>query len=356
MAFTLTDLPPCAGLDFDEVIDVRAPAEFADDHIPGAVNLPVLSDEERARVGTIYVREDRFRARKVGAALVARNAAAHLEGPLADRGGGWRPLVYCWRGGQRSGSFATILAQVGWRVEVLDGGYRSYRRLVSSALYEAALPHRVVLVDGGTGLAKTRLLHHLSEAGAQVIDLEGLARHRGSNFGGLPGGQPSQKMFESHLSHALVSHDPDRPLFLEAESNAIGRILLPPAVWKAMSRAEVVRLDAPLDARAAYLTRAYPDLLSDGDLLRQRIDSLRPYHPGDRIETWHQMAAHGRHAELAAALVEWHYDPRYGRTERPDRRDVGTLTLEALEEPDLAAAAARILAMVSGSGEPAVPR
>ncbi|HSG57508.1 MAG TPA: rhodanese-like domain-containing protein, partial [Paracoccaceae bacterium] len=166
MALALTSLSDLAALPFDDIIDVRAPSEFAEDHIPGAINLPVLSDEERAQVGTIYVQQDRFLARKVGAALVARNAAAHLQGALADRDGGWRPLVYCWRGGQRSGSFASILAQIGWRVELIEGGYKSYRRLVAQALYDQPVGPRIVLIDGGTGTAKTRLLHHLNQAGA----------------------------------------------------------------------------------------------------------------------------------------------------------------------------------------------
>src|SRR6056297_789826 len=122
----LTTWQELQALSFDTIIDVRSPSEFAEDHMHGAINLPVLSDAERAQVGTIYVQQDAFLARKIGAALVSRNAASHLEGPLADMGGGWRPLVYCWRGGQRSGAFATILDQVGWRVQVLEGGYQTY--------------------------------------------------------------------------------------------------------------------------------------------------------------------------------------------------------------------------------------
>ena len=140
MPVTLHSLCDLGALPFDQVIDVRSPAEYAEDHLPGAISLPVLSDAERARVGTIYVQEDRFLARKIGAALVARNAAAHIEGPLADRDGGWRPLVYCWRGGQRSGAFTGILQQIGWRAETIAGGYRSYRRLVVAALYDSPFP------------------------------------------------------------------------------------------------------------------------------------------------------------------------------------------------------------------------
>ncbi|MGR3584721.1 MAG: rhodanese-like domain-containing protein, partial [Pseudooceanicola nanhaiensis] len=140
MPVTLTSVSDLASQGFDDIIDVRAPSEFADDHLPGAISLPVLDDDERARVGTIYKQVSPFDARKLGAALVAANAARHIAGPLADRQGGWRPLVYCWRGGQRSGSFATILSQIGWRVETLQGGYKSWRRLVLAEVSEGAFP------------------------------------------------------------------------------------------------------------------------------------------------------------------------------------------------------------------------
>ncbi len=343
MAYSLDTLSQLAQAPYDDVIDVRAPAEYAEDHIPGAINLPVLSDAERARVGTIYLREDRFLARKIGAALVARNSAGHIEGPLSDRDGGWRPLVYCWRGGQRSGSFASILSQIGWRVEVLDGGYRAYRRLVSGLLYDAPLALDMVLVDGGTGMGKTHVLGHMAAAGAQVIDLEGLANHRGSNFGALPGGQPSQKMFESRLAAEISALDPARPLFLEAESSAVGRVRLPPSLWAAMGQARVVRVEAPVAARARFLTRAYPDLVEDADLLHTRIERLRPYQAKDRIAAWHELADREAFTALAEELIAHHYDPRYRRTGREGRRKIGVVAADDLTDADLARVAARVL-------------
>jgi len=315
---------------FDEVIDVRSPSEYAEDHIPGAINLPVLSDSERAEVGTIYTQKDPFLARKIGAALVAKNAAAHLQGPLADRTGGWRPLVYCWRGGQRSGSFTSILAQVGWRADLIEGGYRSYRRLVVQALYEQPLAHRVVLVDGGTGTAKTRLLTLMAEAGAQVIDLEALAEHRGSLFGGLGAPQPAQKMFESRLIRAIMALDPGRPVFLEAEGNKIGDILIPPSLWKAMIAAPHVQLSAPLTARADFLMRAYDDLVVDGALLAARLEKLKAFHGAEQTAAWQALAAQGDFHQLAMQLMERHYDPRYGKAAE---RRAGCLT--EYQMPDL---------------------
>ena len=242
MSRAFASVPEFLAHGFDDLIDVRSPAEFAEDHVPGAISLPVMSNEERARVGTIYVQESPFLARKIGAAVVARNAAAHIEGPLADRDGGWRPLVYCWRGGQRSGSFATILSQIGWRAETVEGGYRSWRRLVQGALYEGTLPHRLVLLDGLTGTAKTEILHRLDRLGTQVLDLEGLAGHRGSLLGGMPGGQPSQKGFETALATRLAALDPGRPVLAEAESSKVGDLALPPAIWSAMRAAKRIEV------------------------------------------------------------------------------------------------------------------
>ncbi len=188
----LRSLKDVLALDYDDIIDVRSPSEYAEDHLPGAISLPVLDDDERAKVGTIYKQVSPFDARKLGAALVAQNAARHLQGPLADRSGGWRPLVYCWRGGQRSGSFATILSQIGWRVDLVKGGYKSWRGLVVRAVYDDPVPSPVIVLDGNTGSAKTEILNRLPALGVQVIDLEGLAHHRGSLFGAM-GPQPSQK-------------------------------------------------------------------------------------------------------------------------------------------------------------------
>ncbi|WP_114966619.1 tRNA 2-selenouridine(34) synthase MnmH [Alkalilacustris brevis] len=299
---------------FDDIIDVRSPAEYAEDHIPGAVNLPALSNAERARVGTVYVQESRFMARRMGAALVARNVAAHLEGHLVGKGPRYRPLVYCWRGGQRSGSVATILRQIGWQAETLEDGWRGYRRMVVEMLYKAPFPAPLAVLDGNTGTAKTELLHLMAARGVQVIDLEGLARHRGSLFGARAGGQPSQKAFETALARAMAGLDSARPVVVEAESNKIGDLFLPPALWQAMQRAPRVALAAPLAERAAYLARSYADLTEDRAELAAVIDRLRPYHAAERIETWHALAREGAFEALAAALMEVHYDPRYARS------------------------------------------
>lgn len=230
---------------FDMIIDVRSPGEFAEDHLPGAVNLPVLSDAERAQVGTVYVQQSRFTARRLGAAHVARNVAHHLETALADRPGGFRPLVYCWRGGMRSNAMATILSQVGWRTTVLSGGYRTYRRLVVARLYDGELPLDFVLLDGQTGAGKTEILGRLAGLGLQTLDLESLAAHRGSLFGALAGrAQPSQKLFESRLLAALDGFEPGRLVVAEAESSKIGDRMVPPALWSRLALAPRIELAA----------------------------------------------------------------------------------------------------------------
>ena len=344
MRYELETVGGLAGAPFDEVIDVRSPSEFAEDHLPGAVSLPVLSDEERARVGTIYVREDRFRARRIGAALVARNAAAHIEKRLADRGGGWRPLVYCWRGGQRSGAFTSILAQIGWRVGQLDGGYRSWRRLVSASLYDGVVPHRLVVLDGNTGTAKTGILKAFGHLGGQVVDLEGLAGHRGSALGAVAGGQPSQKAFETALATALAALDPARPVLVEAESSRIGERMVPPALWKAMRAAPRLAVAAEPEVRAAYLTRAYADLVGDLGELRARLETLIPLQGRERVAAWCSMAEAGEHEALAAALIAEHYDPRYAKgAMRRDVRPTRVVRLEGPSEADVEVAAQRVL-------------
>ena len=304
---------------FDAVIDVRSPSEFAEDHVPGAINLPVLDDTERATVGTIYVQESRFLARRVGAALVARNVARHLETALADKPGGFRPLVYCWRGGQRSGAMATILAQVGWRTAVLAGGYKTYRRQVQTRLYEAedgAL--RFVLLSGRTGSGKTQLLAMLAARGVQTLDLEALAQHRGSVFGDIGRAQPSQKMFESRLLTALDQLDHTRPIVVEAEASKIGDRMVPPAVWKAMTAAPRIDLVVPLAERARHLTTQYAGIVTDRATFEANLARL-PVHIGRKtLETCRGLADTGDLAGLAATLIEAHYDPAYDRAARKE--------------------------------------
>jgi tRNA 2-selenouridine synthase len=330
----------------DALIDVRSPAEFAEDHIPSAISLPALSNAQRAEVGTIYVQDSPFNARKIGAAMVARNVAAHLDVPLAGHDGSWQPLVYCWRGGQRSGSVASILTQIGWRAETVTGGYQTWRRLVVAALYDADWPTRVILLDGNTGTAKTQVLALLAERGVQTIDLEGLAKHRGSVFGAT-GVQPDQKGFETALATAMVRLDPARPLVVEAESSKVGARLIPPSLWAAMRGGRRLRIEAPVAARAAYLTQAYADIIADRVALDRAITSLKRLVGGAAVTRWQGLVAVGAFETLAGELIAQHYDPRYARGTAQHDAEATVFETDALDGAALERLADRIAVAVA---------
>ena len=340
MPVALASLKDLGALPFDQLIDARSPSEFAEDHIPGAINLPSLNDSERAEVGTIYVQVSRFDARKIGAAMVARNIAMHLEGALKEMDGAWRPLVYCWRGGQRSGAFASYLKQIGWRADTLDGGYKTYRRLVNAVCHRHPFPGPVVLLDGNTGTAKTELLTRLAERGVQVLDLEGAANHRGSAFGARAGGQPSQKMFEGRLAEAMAGFDPHKPVVIEAESSKVGACIVPPSVWAAMRKAPRISLSVPVAARTEYLVEAYDDLWENPEGLAQGIQALKPLQKSETIERWQRFVAEANHPAFVRELIELHYDPRYGRKREAQANKV--LHSDRLDNPSLDRLADRI--------------
>lgn len=348
MAIKFNSLPDLYPHGFDTVIDVRSPAEHAEDHLPGAISLPVLNNEERAEVGTIYVQQSPFLARKLGAALVFRNAANHIEQSLSHHEGGWRPLVYCWRGGQRSGSFTWMLQQIGWRADVIDGGYRTYRRLVNRYLYDDPLPHRLIALDGFTGTAKTDLLGHLETIGVQVLDLEGLANHRGSLLGECPGGQPSQKAFESELAGALCRLDPARPVVVEAESSKIGERILPPSLWSALKSASKIEIVAPIGVRTDYLVQAYDDILSDPDRLKDRLSPLRFHRGHEIVDGWFSMIDAGDKAAVTRALMEQHYDPAYLKSRRArDAQVLARIEAQSLDATGRDAVATRIAGLLN---------
>ena len=301
--------------EFDEVIDVRSEGEFEEDHVPGAINCPVLSDAERARVGTIYKQASAFDAKKIGAALVSRNIARHLEARFADRPRGWQPLIYCWRGGSRSGALAHVLQQVGWRAGRLDGGYQAYRRAVIADLHERPPQFKWRVICGLTGSGKSRLLRALAQCSPQVLDLEALAAHRGSVLGNLPGApQPSQKMFESLVWAELRKFDTARPVWVEAESKKIGSVRVPETLIAAMWNGECIRLEASIALRVAMLREEYRHFVSDPALLGTQLDCLVAHYGQARIGAWKALAANGEWDTLVRELLENHYDPAYTRS------------------------------------------
>lgn len=343
LAITLAQLAQ-----FDEIIDARSPSEFTEDHIPGAVNLPVLNDEERAQVGTLYKQVSPFAAKKLGAALVARNIASHLEHYCLDKPKSWRPLVYCWRGGSRSGAMVHIFSKVGWRAEQLDGGYKAYRRAVLAALETLPAQYRYRVVCGLTGTGKSRLLSALQHLGAQVLDLEQLAAHRGSLLGNLPdAAQPPQKMFESQLWAELQKFDPSQPVYIEAESKKIGNLRVPDSLLDNMWQSRCIRIEAEQQARVTLLKEEYTHFLQDPAALNAKLEFLTGLYGREIISRWQQLAHSGEWNTLVGELLERHYDPAYTKSmlKHYPRYDEGLiLQTDDLSEARLAELAARAIA------------
>ena len=301
---------------FDTIIDARSPAEFALDHIPGAINCPVLDDEERRIVGTVYVQTGAFEARRVGGAMVAGNIAKHLRDTLADRPEKWKPLVYCWRGGMRSGSMVTWLRLVGWDAQQLAGGYKSFRRHVISQIDSLSPQLDLRVICGATGSAKTRVLHALAERGEQVLDLEDFASHKGSLLGSLPGvPQPSQKQFETRIATCFDALDVSRTLYVEGESARIGRLSVPIPLVAHMRAADCIEVQADAAARLDYLLRDYAYLGDDRAALAGQLDRLKEMQGKAVVQRWQEWALAGNLPQLFAELMALHYDPHYERSQ-----------------------------------------
>lgn len=336
---------------FDSVIDVRTEAEFALDHLPGAINCPVLTNAERIEVGTMDRQQSSFEARRRGAAYVSRNIAHYLEAQFSSQPKTWRPLVYCWRGGNRSGAMTHILGCVGWRALQLEGGYRSYRRQVLADLNTLAAGFSFRVICGTTGSGKSRLLQELDAQGAQVLDLEALASHRGSVLGGLPAQpQPSQKMFETRLWSSLRSLNPERAVFVEAESRKIGHLRVPDELLATMRASECVRLEVPLRARIRLLRDEYEHFERDRDALATQLDCLSRLHGLQKIAQWKALVRADNWDGVVEQLLVEHYDPAYLKSiDRNFERasDAKTVRIESDALDDYRAAAQTLVAQHS---------
>jgi tRNA 2-selenouridine synthase len=322
---------------YDAIIDVRSPAEFAEDHIPGAINCPVLDNEQRIQVGTLYKQVSPFEAKKIGAALVSENIAKHLKASFLDRPKSWKPLIYCWRGGDRSGSMTTVFKAIGWPAGQLDGGYKAWRGHVIARLAELPPQFRFIVVCGATGNAKTRILQAIGGLGEQVLDLETLACHKGSVLGVLPDQpQPSQKAFETALLQALSGFDPARPVYVEAESRKIGNLHVPETLIERIRHGECVTVEATLAARVAFLLKDYDYFLSQPEFLGQRLDVLRSLQSRETLSRWQQLIAGADWPTLVRELLELHYDPLYRRSQ--DYNFTGLQAQAAIATDDLSQA------------------
>jgi tRNA 2-selenouridine synthase len=301
---------------YSDIIDVRSPSEFAEDHIPKAINLPVLNDDERAEVGTIYKQISPFNARKIGAALVSKNISGHLTEYFATKDKKYRPLVYCWRGGQRSASMASVLAQIGWRVTLLEGGYKTYRAYVRQQMEYLPQQFTYQLLCGLTGSGKTRILDQMRlTRGAQVLNLEALANHRGSLLGeewqGKLSPQPSQKYFESLLLQHLQKFNPHEPVWVESESQKIGKIYLPQFLWEKMKRASCIEIQIPIAARVKFLLQEYPHLVEHPDILKRKLEKLKSRYGWDKLCHWYQLIDTKEWELFVQDMLLYHYDPTY---------------------------------------------
>jgi len=300
--------------EFDTIIDARSPSEYALDHLPNAINCPVLDDEQRVEIGTMYRQVGSFDAKKAGAAMVSKNIGYHIETLWLNKPRDWKPLVYCWRGGNRSGAMAHVLAKIGWPVVQLDGGYKAFRTQINADLEQTPeLDFRVIC--GTTGSGKTRLLDTLEAIGAQVLDLEQLAAHRGSVLGNIPcQPQPSQKAFETSIWDRLRRFDPSLPVFVESESRKVGDLRVPAALMDRMRASPCVDLQVRREDRVKLLIEDYHHFACNAPALNAQLGYLVPLHGKEKIERWRGMATDGEMPELVDQLLVDHYDPAYLRS------------------------------------------
>ena len=297
---------------FDLIIDARSEDEHAEDHLPGAVNWPTLNNDERKAIGTTYKQVNAFEAKKRGAALVARNISTHIERDVIDKPKDWKPLLYCWRGGKRSGSLALVLDQIGFRVSLVEGGYKAFRAAVLEDIPRLAPLFDWRVICGTTGSGKTRLLQALSAAGAQVLDLEALANHRSSVLGAIPGvAQPTQKHFDTLIWNALRQLDPTRPVFVESESKKVGNVAVPAALIEAMRAGPCLNLVLSESERVALLMEDYDFFVRDREAFCERLDALTQIRGKSVVEGWQAQVRAGQIEPVVQELLTLHYDPVY---------------------------------------------
>jgi tRNA 2-selenouridine synthase len=337
--------------DFNAILDARSPSEYALDHLPGAISAAVLDDAQRAEVGTVNAEQGAFEAKRLGAGLVAQNIGQLIATRFAHHGRDWKPLVYCWRGGQRSGSLATVMARIGWHTSVMEGGYRAFRRYVIDDLSQRAPAIPWMVVAGRTGSAKSRLLQALAQAGEQVLDLEDLARHRGSVLGAWPGDpQPAQKHFETCVWDALRRFDLRRPVFVESESRKIGQCQVPEPLIHAMRASTVVVIEADVAVRSRFLLDEYVHFRSDPPGLMRMLDKLIALHGAERVAQWRSLIEADQWDTLVERLLREHYDPSYDRSMQRNftrLEQAATVTLPGADAPGIAQAVQSLIALAA---------
>ena len=322
---------------FDTIIDVRSPLEFAEDHIVGAINCPVLSDLERQKVGTIYKKESSFKAKIIGSSLTAKNIAFHIENNFMEKKGSWQPLIYCWRGGQRSKAFSIVLSEVGWRTNQLKGGYKEYRNQVINFLDNIGPKLKITLISGKTGSAKTKILKSIENEGGQILDLEGLANHKGSLLGKIPDLiQPSQKFFESLIFNKIQNLNLKDKIYIEAESSKIGNIHIPKSIWKKMIKSPRIEISANVELRAKFLVSDYDYMCNNPTLINPIIKGLKNRLSKELFDEWTNLIDRKKWFDLTKSFLENHYDPSYSsNTIKNDRKVIKKITATSLNYSDI---------------------
>ena len=330
---------------FDTIIDVRSPLEFAEDHIVGAINCPVLSDLERQKVGTIYKKESSFKAKIIGSSLAAKNIAFHIQNNFIEKKGSWQPLIYCWRGGQRSKAFSIVLSEVGWRTNQLKGGYKEYRNQVINFLDNIGPKLKITLISGKTGSAKTKILKSIENEGGQILDLEGLANHKGSLLGKIPDLiQPSQKFFESLIFNKIQNLNLKDKIYIEAESSKIGNIHIPKSIWKKMINSPRIEISANVELRAKFLVNDYDYMCNDPTLIKPIIKGLKNRLSKKLLDEWTNLIDRKKWFDLTKSFLENHYDPSYSsNTIKNDRKVLKKITASSLNNSDIEHIAKNIL-------------
>lgn len=322
---------------FDTIIDVRSPLEYEEDHIIGSINCPVLNDQERIIVGTIYKKESTFKAKIIGSSLTARNIAKHIEEKFINQQGSWQPLVYCWRGGQRSKAFSIILSEVGWRTCQLEGGYKKYRNEVINFLNRIGSKLKIILISGKTGSAKTKILQNIKLQGGQILDLENLANHKGSLLGKIPGlKQPSQKLFESKLYHQIKQLDLRKNVYIEAESSKIGNIHIPKTIWAKMIISPRIEIEADLELRSSFLLKDYRYMCENPELIKPIIYGLKNRLSKKLINDWLELITKKLWLDLTKSFLENHYDPSYSsNTIKNDRKVIKKIQAKSFSKEEI---------------------
>jgi len=315
--FTINDYKKGLSKQFDEIIDVRTPLEFAEDRVLGSINLPVLDNKQRAEVGTLYSR-DRMAARKLGAGLISGNISQHILNHFIDKPGNYKPLIYCWRGGQRSRSMALILNQIGFDAHVFQGGYKEYRKLVRDHVQENTKKNYIddfhfILMSGTTGNGKSRILEALKEKGEQMLHLEELAKHKGSVLGNYPGEpQPNQKYFETQVYHALTfDFVPDRVVWVEYESFKIGNITVPKKVSNKMMESRRIHIEVDLEDRIKFILKDYDYICKDKNWLLECFGRLERLAGRKKCDEWRKLVEEDNFEKLVRDLIVEYYDKCY---------------------------------------------